>query len=351
MLRHMLRVYVYAWLRMRVSRLAVPILVLAALLFPGPGAARTGADVYPLFYVGGDGHDLGQRNGLYFDLLELSSAGKAARIAITTPGGYRLTPSHPPGFYLGEADVYTSKGTYSGEIGVVSRAVFAGDPSVPGCAAGPHAAVWMMLLKGAKGRLTVPVAVDRSGSGLKLTVCLGAFDTPGVKIDEVYLVTRSVFRNPVRNGVYRFTARVVPLGADGSPAPEIQYEVRADEPLPQDVTVTSAVYDRTTHLLTVGGAVHANDKPRDGINVHMFAGQSSDVDRMNEVGLAVTGRGGTYTYTKRILIPPAYVVAYVRHYDYDKCQSRSSAPGGCASESIDGGPSQSVKVTTHTTVP
>ena len=64
--------------------------------------------------------------------------------------------------------------------------------------------------------------------------------------------------------------------------------MRADEPLPEDVTVTSAAYDRTTHLLTVGGSVHANNKPRGGINVHVFAGQSSDVNDMNEVGVAVT---------------------------------------------------------------
>ena len=217
-----------------------------------------------------------------------------------------------------------------------------------GCADGAHASNWMMLLKGTKGRLTVPVAVDRTASGLKLTVCLGAFNSAGLKIDEVYFVTSSVFRNPTRNGVYRFSAHVVPLGADGAPSTATQYEARADEPLPEDVTVTSAAYDRTTHLLTVGGSVHANNKPRGGINVHVFAGQSSDVNDMNEVGVAVTDGNGAYAYTKKILIPPAYVVAYVRHYNFSKCQSRSSAPGGCASESTDGGPSQSMKVKTST---
>ena len=54
--------------------------------------------------------------------------------------------------------------------------------------------------------------------------------------------------------------------------------------------MTSAAYDRMTHLLTVGGAVHANDRPRVGINVHLFAGQSSNVDNMNEVGVGVLPR-------------------------------------------------------------
>ena len=54
------------------------LLVLAALVLPGSGAARSGADDYPLFYVGGNAHDLGQRDDLYFDLLNLSSAGATA---------------------------------------------------------------------------------------------------------------------------------------------------------------------------------------------------------------------------------------------------------------------------------
>ena len=156
-----------------------------------------------------------------------------------------------------------------------------------GCADGPHASDWLMLRQGHEG------PAHRSRRGRPHSVRAQAHGLPrrlqhaGLKIDEVYFVTSSVFRNPTRNGVYRFSARVVPLGADGAPSTAAQYEVRADEPLPEDVTVTSAAYDRTTHLLTVGGAVHANDKPRVGINVHMFAGQSSDVNDMNEVG----GRG------------------------------------------------------------
>jgi hypothetical protein len=332
-------------------RLAVPLLVLAALVLPGSGAAHGAAASYPLFYVGGNAHDLGQRDDLYFDLLDLSSAGTPARITITTPGGYRVSPSYRAGFYFGDAEVYTNKGVYSGELDVAPKALFVDDPAVAGCADGAHASDWLMLLKGSTGRLTVPVAVDRTASGLKLTACLGAFNSAGLKIDEVYFVTRSVFRNPTRSGVYRFSAHVVPLGADGAPSAATQYEARADEPLPEDVTVTSAAYDRTTHLLSVGGSVHANNKPRGGINVHVFAGQSSDVNDMNEVGVAVTDGNGAYTATKKILIPPANVVVYVRHYDFRKCLTRSSAPGGCASESTDGGPSQSVKVKTQTSAP
>ena len=177
-------------------RLAVPLLVLAALVLPGSGAARSAAAAYPLFYVGGNAHDLGQRDDLYFDLLELSSAGTPARITITTPAGYRVSPSYRPGFYFGDAEVYTNKGVYSGELDVAPKALFVADPSVAGCADGAHASDWLMLLKGTKGRLTVPVAVDRTASGLKLTVCLGAFNSAGLKIDEVYFVTSSVFRNP-----------------------------------------------------------------------------------------------------------------------------------------------------------
>ena len=81
-------------------RLAVPLLALAASILPGSGVARGGADDYPLFYVGGNAHDLGQRDNLYFDVLSMSSAGAPARITITTPAGYRVTPASPAGVLL-----------------------------------------------------------------------------------------------------------------------------------------------------------------------------------------------------------------------------------------------------------
>ena len=109
-------------------------------------------------------HHLGNRDDVYFDLLELSSAGTPAQITIQTPAGYRVTPSYRPGFYFGEADVYTNKGTYSGELDVAPRALFDKDPSVAGCAEGAHA----VRLGDARSRArsashTIPIAVDHSG--------------------------------------------------------------------------------------------------------------------------------------------------------------------------------------------
>jgi hypothetical protein len=322
----------------------LPLLALVAFALPASVGAQGTAKSSPLFYVGGDDHLAGQRNDLYFDLLELSSAGQPARIVISSPAGYRVSPAYRPGFYFGEADVYTSKGIYSGEIDVAPKAVFLEDPGVPGCAAGAHASDWLMLLKGPKGRLTVPVAADRTATGVKLTVCLGLFNRLGLRIEEVYFETRSVFRNPARDGFYRFSAHVVPVGTSGGPLPAARYELRGDEPIPENVTLSGASYDRTTHLLTIAGSVTADAKPRVGINVHVFTGQSSAVDSMDEVGIAVTAGGGGYTYTRKMLIPPVYVLAHVRHYEYDRCDGRSSAPGGCVSETVDGATSAAVRV-------
>lgn len=330
-------------------RLAVSLLFLAGLLLPAAGAAQTvsrSASGYPLFYVGGYAHDLDQRDDLYFDLVDLTQAGAAARIVIQTPPGYRVTPLHPADYNLGEADVYTSKGTYHGVLDVAPRQAFKHDPSVAGCAEGAHAATWWMSLKGPKGELVAPVAVDRRSGGLRLEVCLGALNALGLKADEVYLQTSSVFRNPARPGTYRFSARVTPLGADGRPATASEYELRADEPLPEDVTLTSAQFDRETHRLTVSGTVVADGRPRVGVNVHVYVGQTSNVDDMTQVGIAVSNAGGAYTLARRILIPPVYVLAYVHHYEFDHCASRSSAPAGCKSESTDGDESAAVGVTT-----
>ena len=188
-------------------------------------------------------------------------------------------PSYRAGFYFGDADVYTNKGIYSGELDVAPKAIFDADPSVAGCADGRARVRLVDAAEGTEGRLTVPVAVDRTASGLRLTVCLGAFNAAGLKIDEVYFVTSSVFRNPTRNGVYRFSAQRRPARRRRSPSAATQYEVRADEPLPEDVTVTSAAYDRDDpppHGRRIGAA---DDKPRVGINVHVFAGQSLGRER------------------------------------------------------------------------
>ena len=62
----------------RRAGLAILLLLVAVVLLPGGAGARKArtAESFPVFDVGGDYHDLGQGNGVYFDLYGLTSAPK-----------------------------------------------------------------------------------------------------------------------------------------------------------------------------------------------------------------------------------------------------------------------------------
>ena len=223
--------------RARGARWTVLALLALILLLPGAAAAqkaRHGADTFPVFDVGGDYHDLGQGNGVYFDLYGLNTAPKPAVIKIQTPGGYGVSRVHRSQFILGDAEVDTNRGTYKGEFEVASKAAFKSDPATAGCADGVHAATWWMVLQGAHGELSVPVAVDRKGAGYLMTVCLGSLTKLKLDAREVYFATRQVFRNPSKPGNYRFTAMVIPVGPDGKADPTTRYELRGTQPIPEN---------------------------------------------------------------------------------------------------------------------
>ena len=78
-------------------RIRAVLLLLVAVFLPGDAAAREArtAREFPVFDVGGDYHDLGQANGVHFDLYGLTSAPKPAMITIETPGRLRRL-ARPP---------------------------------------------------------------------------------------------------------------------------------------------------------------------------------------------------------------------------------------------------------------
>jgi hypothetical protein len=322
-------------------------LVLGVLL-PGVAAAipaRAGEAAFPVFDVGGDDHDLGQGNDVFFDLYDMNAAPKAAEITIQTPKGYTLSLVHRAGFVFGDAEVDTNRGSYKGEFEVAGHAEFDADPATAGCADGTHAATWWLVLNGTHGELSVPVAVDHKGSGDLFTICLGSLQKLHLTMSEIYFNSRDVFRNPTKPGDYRFSAIVTPVGTDGMPDPTTRYELRGFQPLPETATPT-AVYDPATKTLTVTGKLVAAGHGRVGINVHIYAGASTDYEKLVEVGHAATTAGGAYTVTRRLAKAPLYVYAYVEHYRYAICSGASSAPAGCASQSTDGLATDNVKVTT-----
>ncbi len=324
------------------------VLFASVLLLAGSASARptrAGEAGFPVFNVGGDDHGLGRENDIFFDLFDLNTAPKPAEITILSPPGYALSLVHRPGYIFGDAEVDTNRGAYRGEFEVAGRAQFDADPATAGCADGIHAATWWLVLNSTHGELSVPVAVDRKGGGYLFTVCLGSIQKLHLTMSEIYFYTRDVFRNPSMTGVYRFSAMVIPASADGTPDPTTRYELRGTQPIPETVDPT-AVYVPATKTLTVTGKLVAAGRPRVGINVHIYAGSSSDYEKFSEVGTAVTAGGGAFSFSRKLVKGPRFAYAYVDHYRYQICSGASSAPAGCASQSIDGLGSPIVKVTT-----
>ena len=323
-------------------------LLLGAVLVPGSAVARQTSRaeaIFPVFDVGGDDHSLGQENDLFFDFYDMDAAPKAAEITIVTPPGYVLSLVHRAGYVFGDAEVDTNHGIYRGEFEVAGPAEFNADPATAGCADGTHAATWWLVLNGSHGELSIPVAVDPKGKGDLFTLCLGSLQKLHLTMSEIYFNTRDVFRNPSKQGNYRFSAIVTPAGADGTPDPTRRYELRGFQPLPETATPTAS-YDPARKLLTVTGMLVAAGRGRVGINVHIYAGSSTDYEKLIEVGYAATTAGGAYSFTRKLSKAPLFAYAYVEHYRYAICSGASSAPAGCASQSTDGLATNTVKVTT-----
>jgi hypothetical protein len=322
------------------------LLVVAIGLLPGAAAAN---DTFPVMHVGGDDR-LGAPADSYFDLYGLGTAANPAVVTIQSPPGYGASLAHRAQFILGDAEVDTNRGAYKGEFEVASRAAFDTDPATAGCAGGAHGATWWMVLNGTHGELSVPVAVDRSGRGYRLTICLGSLQKLKLRVGEIYFETRAVFRNPHRPGVYHWNALVTPAGADGAPNPGGRYELRARSPLPQTIGPDSATYDPVTKTLSVSGKLVAAGSPRVGIDVHVYGGVTGDYQKQPELGHVDTTGSGAYTFTRRLAKPPGWVYVYVYHYRVPDCQGATHAPRGCASESTDGvlGDETRVKVVSPT---
>jgi hypothetical protein len=283
--------------------------------------------------------------------VELQSASPpAASVALTVPAGYRIA-GMPPGAQLGPAEVDVmpvaggSVSTLKGTMVTADPASLTTDPQAQLCAPGPHGSAWRLAL-GGSASVTVPVAVDQlsTGGSYRLVLCLGAFRAASLKPVDLYLETRGVFRNPPSAGLYRWSALVTPFGATGTADPTLAFELRGDEPLPETLGA-KPVYDVRRKTLTVTGTLLAAHKPRRGIRVHLLGGRSAKTSTMKELGVAVTGANGSYTFVRRRLVTaPRFVYAHVNFYAAPRCDQASTAPAGCASESTDGTDSSTAKV-------
>ena len=324
---------------------ALAVVVLALLCFP----ASSSADLYddtPLLNVGGDSHLLGQAVDLEVDLDHLDQAGDTERLVVTVPSGYAVNLVHPVGADIGSAAVETvptgggNPRLFLGTLVAMDPAAYAASASAQACSPGAHAALWQMQMSSGTTTLSIPIAVDPSSGAYTLAMCFDDEHAQNLEIATVFFDADLVFGNPSAAGRYVFSALVTPFASDGTASTAAAFELHAVEDLPQTLSAV-ARYNQSTKAFTVRGTLRANGAARAGINVHVYAGRTHDP---KEVGVAVTQSNGSYVFTKRLATAPTYAVGSVNHYWRVGCVGASTAPAGCASQTIDGTSSPLIKV-------
>jgi len=329
-----------------VRRVSLAVVVLVALSL---GSATGLADsTLPELDVFTYDQSRGAATELSLDVSLLSASPAAARIMLTAPAGYGATLTQAVGARLGDAEIDLAapgaKGSPArsmGSIVVSDPATFAASGPAQQCAPGPHTATWSMNL--ADGA-SIPIAVDAVASGgpYHITECLNAYAHPGQQAVDVYVDLTNVFTNPSTVGTYWWDALVTPTDAAGAASPAAAYEMEGGEPIPEPLTV-SATWNAQTHMFTARGTLKGGGAPRAGIHVHVFGGATNNRNKMKEIGVATTTTNGSYVLRKHQATKPAYSFGEVRFYIYNNCVPPQTAPAGCASRTIDGTDSATVK--------
>ena len=327
---------VLAWAAAAALSLAVPVALADDVTYPE-------ADVYAYDQT------IGGQADISFDFIFVPSAPAAETLVVTVPNGYAANVAQAVGTRLGYAEIDANPSVggantvFKGSAVVADPAAFAADPVAQACAPGTHTAILQLAVAGSSS-VAVPIAVDQITDGTAsyhLTVCLEPLRAAGFKPTDVYFVAENVFQNPTTADTYWWRTLVTPLDANGVPAPIQAYELHSSEPIPETLTIKPA-FNKKRHLFVAQGRLLAASGSRAATRVHLLAGPTPD--KVKEIGIAVTDNAGRYLFRARYSKAPIYIWAHVNTYHYPYCIQPSSAPGGCASQTIDGTDSPTTKV-------
>jgi hypothetical protein len=259
-------------------RLFIVLAALLAVAAPASPAPRAELRVFPL----------DTRPGAWAETeVDLRIPGGASSVAVDVPAGYTLELDRRPGTAIGSATVTTGNAR-------TSAVLFTAGPG-----------------KWTAGGLTVLAYAHE----LTFSPPTGA---TGIDLD-----LRDVLANPAAPSIVTWQAVI-------TPARGAAFEVRSVVGVPQTLTLLP----RYGAALTLRGRLLFAGQPRPGVNVHLAVATREDLSDAREIGVARTRLDGRYA-----LAPPIphqgqlFVIASVNFYD-SACSGPSSAPGGCANESI-----------------
>jgi hypothetical protein len=301
-------------------------LLMAAVVLAATANGGVAAERYPVFDVTHLDHRLAHVSSVLFDVRDFELEAAPASIVITAPPGYTFAHAD-----ANEMIIIAAKPAGGGPD---QRAVATlGAPTaVSVCEPGEHDLTW----DAHAGSLSIPFAVDRTTASTRLIVCLDGVRATGFRVTEVSFGVS--LRTPAKTGQYRFSALIAP---STGPA----YELRAFADLPRQLT-SKATYSTATKTLTVSGKLLAENKPAAG-RVVWVSTQYPSVLRDRALGTAVTRSDGTYVLTTKTAEPPPAVGTFVSNVYEAGCHAKSSAPGGCRSESLDSIQNNDIAVAVH----
>jgi hypothetical protein len=277
------------------------------------------------------------------------------------PAGYTVaTP--PPGAQVGLAFLgsSSSSGNLGGSAILVSAIMTADDPShytsdptAQACAPGTSVAVWKVSTTIAGLGYTLPIFVGHPASdpqGIELRFCpppLTGPDgkplpTPPVPLDTVALLSVPL-SEPTAPGSYVSRAFVTAAGPTGAPDPQATAEARFLRPIPHVVTAQGR-YDAKTKTAVLTGRVTELGKPQPyaAVDYTRVLHSASLIASLGPGKRVLTSAAGVFTIRTRITKTTSFAID--AESITGDCPGGSTAPLGCASETIEGTGDTFVKV-------
>lgn len=271
--------------------------------------------------------------------ISIDSVGPIAKVTLSAPAGYPMRLDHPPGTRLGIVSSSVSPvggGSLvpvGGTLVVESPARYASDPTAQACAPGAHTAVWAVTLSGLAQSLELPIFVDWAGAGSAavLRFC-PSWQTPGgaMSVRTLAATIDGVFGELTARGMNTWRALVSPPLPSLAPDEARTFELRAHEPVPHRVTVQGR-YDERTRTAVLSGKLTAVGRPERRATVTFLAVRER-ASTVLGVGTATTDVAGRFSFRHRTRRSTAYIAQ--TEIDPRACGEPSSAPAGCAGETV-----------------
>jgi hypothetical protein len=321
----------------------------AALALAAPSMAQT----EPEFTVVPYDVALGQVADTELDLTLPASTNAPAKVVIYAATGYTAVLSQAPGTKIGDLAARIATGGASldvtGELVADNPANYAADPRAQACAAGTHAAVWVISITLGGNALRIPVFVDPTSGpdaplgSYKLQVCFASPYVPeaaggaplGARVTEADLdfpTNPGVFHNPSTRGIYTWRTLVTPY-TQGTATPDATgtYEVRSLASLPTRIAL-KAKWDAKRKKAVVNGAFN----PPAGLGFP--ASVIVEVFRTTGAGTKHIGRvktkKGKFAFSTKQAKGKAVYSALVAGYVGTCTVGSSPAPRGCTRETV-----------------